>query len=91
MYLTHHYFVDLVGGGILSLVAFSLTRISSLPQVEVKKFGRWIYSKVNYGMPNEFHTGYDSVERRAYSIFDEEAQNDLAANEGMIEMESNHL
>lgn len=91
MYLTHHYFVDLVGGGILSLVAFSLTRISSLPQVDVKKFGRWSYSKVNYGMPNEFHTGYDSVERRAYSIFDEEAQNDLAANEGMIEMESNHL
>lgn len=88
MYLTHHYFVDLVGGGILSLVAFSLCRITILPQCDYRKFGRWSYSKVKYGLPSEYkHGSQSSVDHGGYSIYDEEAQVDPVAEEG-IELDS---
>lgn len=50
MYLTHHYFIDLIGGGLLSLIVYSLCSITILPQKQEGKFGRWSYSYVKHGM-----------------------------------------
>lgn len=47
MYLTHHYFVDLIGGAALSLAVFQYTKYNHLPIVEEGKFCRWSYTQVS--------------------------------------------
>lgn len=50
MYLTHHYFVDLVAGSVLSYVFFQYTKYFHLPS-DTSLFCRWSYSTVeNYDM-----------------------------------------
>lgn len=66
MYLTHHYFVDLIGGGVLSLVVFNMCRITILPQKEKGKFGRWSYSQLKFGLPLSSRTGRNEDYRRVY-------------------------
>ncbi|QLG72663.1 hypothetical protein HG535_0D03710 [Zygotorulaspora mrakii] len=45
MYLTHHYFVDLVAGSVLSYVFFQYTRLYHLPS-DTSLFSRWSYSTI---------------------------------------------
>lgn len=50
MYLTHHYFVDLICGAMLSLSVYSLCAITIMPRKQPGKFGRWSYEHVKYGI-----------------------------------------
>lgn len=65
MYLTHHYFVDLIGGAVLSYVVFSYTKYQHLPVIESNKFCRWSYttvSKINVNQSDPLNVGgYNSV------------------------------
>lgn len=47
MYLTHHYFFDLIGGAVLSYVVFNYTKYMHLPIVDDTKFCRWSYVSIN--------------------------------------------
>lgn len=49
MYLSHHYAVDLVAGGILAAIAFYMAKGKFLPQVQHDKTFRWEYDYVEYG------------------------------------------
>ncbi|KAL1999775.1 hypothetical protein VTN02DRAFT_4051 [Thermoascus thermophilus] len=58
MYLSHHYAVDLVGGGLLATVAFYFAKARFLPRVQTGKRFRWDYDYVEVGdSPLEY--GYD--------------------------------
>lgn len=46
MYLTHHYFVDLMAGSVLSYVIFQYTKYFHLPVANSSLFSRWSYSEV---------------------------------------------
>lgn len=43
MYLTHHYFIDLIGGAILLYLVFEYTKFVHLPVISPNKFCRWLY------------------------------------------------
>lgn len=49
MYLSHHYAVDLVGGGIIAGIAFFIAKAHFLPRVQMDKMWRWDYDYVEYG------------------------------------------
>lgn len=49
MYLSHHYAVDLVGGGLLATVAFYFAKNRFIPRVQTDKLFRWDYDYVEYG------------------------------------------
>lgn len=61
MYLTHHYFVDLIGGAILTLTVYKLVRITIMPRIDHDKFSRWSYDNVEFGIEN-------AVSKRRHSI-----------------------
>lgn len=46
MYLTHHYFVDLMAGSVLSYVIFQYTKIFHLPVADGSMYSRWGYGEV---------------------------------------------
>ncbi|CAN3360122.1 inositol phosphorylceramide synthase [Diutina catenulata] len=46
MYLTHHYFIDLIGGAALSLSVFLYTKYRHLPVVDQRRFCRWSYDQI---------------------------------------------
>lgn len=46
MYLTHHYFVDLIGGAMLSLTVFEFTKYKYLPKNKEGLFCRWSYTEI---------------------------------------------
>ncbi|CUM68345.1 uncharacterized protein PRCAT00006067001 [Priceomyces carsonii] len=46
MYLTHHYFVDLIGGAVLSYAVFNYTKYKHLPVIIPSNFCRWSYSEI---------------------------------------------
>ncbi|KAG7195855.1 Aureobasidin resistance protein Aur1 [Scheffersomyces spartinae] len=46
MYLTHHYFIDLIGGAVLSLCVFTYTSYVHLPIRLPNKFCRWSYTEI---------------------------------------------
>lgn len=48
MYLTHHYFIDLICGAALSYVVFMYVKYTQLPVIEPSKFCRWLYSEVHH-------------------------------------------
>lgn len=48
MYLTHHYFIDLIFGAVLSYVVFTYTKYTQLPVVDPLKFCRWLYTVVDH-------------------------------------------
>ncbi|ODQ82857.1 hypothetical protein BABINDRAFT_159354 [Babjeviella inositovora NRRL Y-12698] len=48
MYLTHHYFIDLMAGVCLSFLVFHYTRYTNLPVVDATKFCRWSYATVEW-------------------------------------------
>lgn len=58
MYLSHHYAVDLIGGGFLAAVVFYFTKSRFLPRMQSDKNLRWDYDYVEVGeAPDEY--GYD--------------------------------
>lgn len=48
MYLTHHYFVDLIGGAMLSFIVFEFVKYKYLPICDSTKFCRWSYSELEF-------------------------------------------
>jgi len=52
MYLTHHYFIDLIGGSILAVSVFYIAQRRYLPQVQGGKLFRWHYESVIKGHYN---------------------------------------
>lgn len=46
MYLTHHYFIDLIMGAALSFMVFTYVKYVQLPVVDPLKFCRWLYTEV---------------------------------------------
>jgi membrane-associated phospholipid phosphatase len=49
MYLSHHYAVDLVGGGFMAAIAFYIAKTNFLPRVQMDKMFRWDYDYVEVG------------------------------------------
>lgn len=68
MYLTHHYFVDLTGGAVLSILIFNYTKHVHLPIIDHSKFSRWFYEEIK--LPNIFAT--DPLNNYFVSINDDE-------------------
>ena len=58
MYLSHHYAVDLVGGGLLAAVAFYTAKTNFLPRVQPGKVFRWDYDFVERGDPSYSSFGH---------------------------------
>lgn len=54
MYLTHHYFIDLIFGAALSFMFFTYVRYAKLPVIDALKFCRWSYSEVK--LPNMYES-----------------------------------
>uniref|UniRef100_A0A060T565 ARAD1B01892p n=1 Tax=Blastobotrys adeninivorans TaxID=409370 RepID=A0A060T565_BLAAD len=50
MYLTHHYFVDLICGACIAFSIFYVCKLTILPRVQQDKFGRWSYDYVETGV-----------------------------------------
>lgn len=46
MYLTHHYFIDLIFGAALSFLFFTYVKYTYLPVPDSTKFCRWSYTEV---------------------------------------------
>jgi len=53
MYLSHHYAVDLVGGGMIAAIAFYVAKSSFLPRRQADKKFRWDYDYVERGDSSE--------------------------------------
>lgn len=47
MYLTHHYFFDLIGGALLAISVFTYVKYRHLPVKDEMKFCRWSYTSIN--------------------------------------------
>ncbi|KAK9454682.1 hypothetical protein V1511DRAFT_359984 [Dipodascopsis uninucleata] len=50
MYLTHHYFIDLIGGALLSISVFYICSRNYLPSVQMDKASRWSYDYIEMGL-----------------------------------------
>ncbi|CAI5759934.1 unnamed protein product [Candida verbasci] len=70
MYLTHHYFVDLIGGAMLSLIVFEFVRYNYLPKIRSDKFCRWSYTKIEFININQINP----LSNHYVSINDDENQ-----------------
>lgn len=53
MYLSHHYAIDLVGGGIIAAIIFYIVRARWLPRRQADKLTRWEYEYIEIGETNE--------------------------------------
>ncbi|PGH21555.1 hypothetical protein AJ80_03115 [Polytolypa hystricis UAMH7299] len=58
MYLSHHYAVDLIGGGLLAAVTFYYAKAKFIPLIQMDKAVRWDYDYVEVGESPSAH-GYD--------------------------------
>ncbi|GMM33733.1 inositol phosphorylceramide synthase [Saccharomycopsis crataegensis] len=46
MYLTHHYFIDLIAGACLTFMVYTYTKYNHLPVLDTNKFCRWSYAEI---------------------------------------------
>ena len=72
MYLSHHYAVDLVGGGLLAAVGFYFAKSRFLPRCQHDKTFRWDYDFIEVGnAPPDY--GYDlaSLDTSDYNLDEE--------------------
>ncbi|KAK9477308.1 hypothetical protein V1514DRAFT_334443 [Lipomyces japonicus] len=46
MYLTHHYFIDLMGGAVLAISGFTIAQRNFLPAAQEGKSSRWQYEYI---------------------------------------------
>lgn len=53
MYLSHHYAIDLIGGGLLAALTFYFAKSRFVPRVQPDKTLRWDYDYVEYGNASE--------------------------------------
>lgn len=70
MYLTHHYFVDLIGGAVLLFAVFEYTKYTHLPKINYAKFCRWSYTliaKFNISAADPLSNNYVDGEGAEYS------------------------
>ncbi|KAI0996366.1 Inositol phosphorylceramide synthase catalytic subunit [Podosphaera aphanis] len=58
MYLSHHYAVDLVGGGFLAAIAFYVAKTNFLPRIQPDRRLRWDYDYVECGESRREHFNY---------------------------------
>ncbi|KAI9834247.1 MAG: hypothetical protein M1819_003085 [Sarea resinae] len=56
MYLSHHYAVDLIGGGLLAAVTFYVAKAKFLPRRQGDKLFRWDYDYTEFGDVPEGYT-----------------------------------
>lgn len=73
MYLTHHYFVDLMAGSVLSYTIFQYTKYFHLPVVEKGMFSRWSYgeiSKFNIWQSDPLYGSRGDVENVPLSVLE---------------------
>ncbi len=49
MYLNHHYAIDLVGGGLIAVACYYVSRTRWLPRPQLDKSNRWEYEYVEFG------------------------------------------
>ena len=61
MYLSHHYAVDLVGGSLLSGVAFYFVKANFMPRIQPDKMFRWDYDFIEIG-ETPVDRGYEGVD-----------------------------
>lgn len=76
MYLSHHYAIDLVGGGLIAAVFYYVCRAKYMPRRQADKLTRWEYEYVEIGESNQvfdeerdhfFHSGLLSQRRESSS------------------------
>ena len=72
MYLSHHYAIDLVGGGIIAAIFFYTARARWLPRRQADKITRWDYDYVEVG--------------ESYELIDEE-HGDYFKPDGLLSQE----
>lgn len=74
MYLTHHYFVDLIGGAAVAFSIFYFCKLTCLPQTQDGKFARWSYDYIETGVqqPAKFRKSLDLNDDRQNDDDDEE-------------------
>ncbi|KAL4778751.1 hypothetical protein BJX76DRAFT_122636 [Aspergillus varians] len=60
MYLSHHYAVDLVAGGLIAAISFYFAKTRFLPRVQLDKTFRWDYDYVEFG-ESAVEYGYGSA------------------------------
>lgn len=63
MYLSHHYAIDLVGGGLIAAAGYYYARAHFLPQRQADKTTRWDYEYVEVG------TGHQIVDEEQGQYF----------------------
>lgn len=75
MYLTHHYFIDLIFGATLSVSIFLFVKYTQLPVIDHKKFCRWTYTDVHRFdvHVNDPLRDYTSLREEDYEMGDLEA------------------
>ena len=84
MYLTHHYFVDLIGGAMLSLVVFEFTKYKYLPRIKTGYFCRWSYTeieRIDINLIDPLSNNYVAVndtESRLYTRLYQETQTSMS-------------
>lgn len=85
MYLTHHYFVDLMAGSVLSYIIFQYTKYNHLPLVDTDLFCRWSYGsidKFNIAKNDPLNNDPDDVENVPLTtIFNSESNSDFIEDE----------
>lgn len=92
MYLTHHYFVDLMAGSVLSYVIFQYTKYYHLPVVNTSYLTRWAYpsvSKYDFKTSDPLNTDSEMhVENIPLRTYDETMSIDSRSNSnGRLELE----
>lgn len=63
MYLSHHYAVDLVAGGLLAAICFFVAKANFLPRLQPDKMFRWDYDYTEIGdAPAEYAYGMTELD-----------------------------
>lgn len=85
MYLTHHYFIDLILGAALAFLAFTYVKHTTLPVIDYTKFCRWSYTSVDL---------YDVQKNDPLSVFvplNDDMENNLSASRAYSNYELSSL
>lgn len=77
MYLSHHYFIDLIAGACIAFCMFYSVRLTSLPNIQPGKFSRWHYDYIVRGITTsqvKFRKSVDDDEYIELPVVDTETQ-----------------
>lgn len=87
MYLTHHYFVDLMAGSVLSYTIFQYTKYTHLPAVQKGMFSRWSYAEItkfNILQSDPLYGALEDVENVPLSMLQTDFELNAMENSGPI-------